>query len=88
MMIESPKVERTGTSSPPRALRSSTRRCSAQPTTAIAGTTRQRPRNGSTPKRSASTKRAYAASTARLPCARLMMPMTLNMNESPQAISA
>ena len=47
MMIESPKVDSTGTSSPPRALRSSTRRCSAQPTSAIAGATRTRPRNGS-----------------------------------------
>ena len=47
MMIDSPKVESTGTSSPPRALRSSTRRWSAQPTSAIAGATRMRPRNGS-----------------------------------------
>ena len=38
-MIDSPKVESTGTSNPPRALRSSTSRCSAQPITAISGIT-------------------------------------------------
>ena len=46
-MIDSPKVDSTGTSRPPRALRSSTRRCSAQPISAINGATIRRPRNGS-----------------------------------------
>ena len=46
------------------------------------------PRKGEISKRSASTNSAKAARTARLPCAMLMMPITLNMNDSPQAISA
>jgi len=62
--------------------------CNSQPTTAMAGVTMSKPRNGEMPNWSASTNRANAASTARLPCARLMMRITENMNDRPAAISA
>ena len=43
MTIDRPNVLRIGTSTPARALRSSTARCSAQPIAAIAGTTIDKP---------------------------------------------
>ena len=78
----------SGTSTPERRLRSSIARCISQPSAPISGSTSASARKGDMPLRSTIAHTRKAARIARSPCARLMMRMTPNMNDSPQAISA
>jgi len=87
--MDNPKVESTGTSGPARALGFEHGLLQQPPHDRHQWqhdeqAEKRRKRRSGPPTRTA----RKPASTARLPCARLMMRMTLNRNESPQAINA
>ena len=85
--IARPNVVSSGTRIPERRLRSSSVLWSAQPTTAIAGRTTANAANADRPW-CVMTRIRKAPRIARSPCARLMIRITPNMSDSPEARSA
>ena len=69
-------------------LRSSTVSCSTYPSTTMTGSAAAKAMNAETPVCSTITNITYAPKTAMSPCARLMIRITPNMIESPQASTA
>ena len=86
--IPRPKVVSKGMSMPERRLRSSRTRCRAQPTPNMTMSAKTRETISGKWVLSTSTQVRKAPRTARSPWARLMMRMTPNIKESPQASKA
>jgi hypothetical protein len=86
--MESPKVASSGVSSPVRRLRVRIPRCNAKPATPAAGRMTIRARNGLIERAATSEEVAKAATTARSPWARLMIRITPNISDRPEANSA
>ena len=77
-----------GTRAPARRLRSSIQRWSPQPIAAMIGSTAMSAMKGEMSVKSAIRKIKQAARTAKSPWARLMIRITPNMNDRPQASRA
>ena len=89
MTMARPNVVSSGTRTPARKLRSSIQRCRAQPMAAITGSTAMQRKNGEMSVVSAIRKTQTARrESARSPWAKLMIRITPNMKDRPQASSA
>ena len=88
MMIENPKVARTGGRTPRPRVKFRTPRCKRKPRQNIAGTTRASESSGFNPVTRTVTSARKAARMLRSPCARLTSRITPKIIDNPVAKSA